>query len=209
MKKRYIIAGVSLIGFIIIMILVLTNAIKPFDDAVYNFIIGFRSKGMDSFMKIITKFGNTKPVLLMLIITFLFIKMKNKVLLGSNAVATVGSNQLLKRIIRRARPDHLRLIKETGFSFPSGHSMISICLYGFLIYLCYTKIKDKRIKIPCIILLSIIILLVGISRIYVGVHYPSDVLGGYLLTISLLISIVTFLNNYLRGKKINDKDGTK
>ena len=208
MKKRYIIIGTTIISFIIVMILVITNTIKPFDDAIYSFIIGFRSNGMDKFMKFITKFGNTKPVFAMLAITFLLVNMKNKILLGSNAVATLGVNQVLKRIIRRARPDHLRLIKETGFSFPSGHSMISICLYGFLIYLCYTKIKDKRIKIPCIVLLSILILLVGISRIYVGVHYPSDVLGGYLLTISMLISIITFLNNYLRGK-FNDKDGTK
>ena len=79
--------------------------------------------------------------------------------------------------------------------------MISICLYGLLIYLVNKKIKNKILRVILTILLVMIILGIGISRIYVGVHYPSDVLGGYLLSLAILIFTLTTVNKYYRGNK--------
>lgn len=76
---------------------------------------------------------------------------------------------------------------KVGYSFPSGHSMVSMAFYGFLIYLIYNNIKNKYIKWILICSLSILIILIGISRIYLGVHYTSDVLAGFLLSISYLV----------------------
>lgn len=76
---------------------------------------------------------------------------------------------------------------QVGYSFPSGHSMVSMAFYGFLIYLIYNNIKNKYIKWILICSLSILIILIGISRIYLGVHYTSDVLAGFLLSISYLV----------------------
>lgn len=76
---------------------------------------------------------------------------------------------------------------QVGYSFPSGHSMVSMAFYGFLIYLIYNNIKNKYIKWILISSLSILIILIGISRIYLGVHYTSDVLAGFLLSISYLV----------------------
>ena len=84
--------------------------------------------------------------------------------------------------------------------------MISICLYGLLIYLINKKIKNKILKVLLTIVLILLILGIGISRIYVGVHYPSDVLAGYLLSLSILIFSITIVNKYYRGKK-NEKGG--
>ena len=106
-------------------------------------------------------------------------------------------NQLLKRILQRPRPTEYRIIEETGYSFPSGHSMISMAFYGYLIYLIYKYAKNKYIKWISIVLLSILICTIGISRIYLGVHYTSDVLGGFLISISYLIIYISAVNKFL------------
>ena len=83
---------------------------------------------------------------------------------------------------------------------------MALCLYGVLIYFVMTKVKDKKKKIFLVSILSLIILLIGLSRIYVRVHYPSDVAAGFLITISILVINITLINNYFRGNK-NVKDG--
>ena len=115
-------------------------------------------------------------------------------------------NQLLKRILRRPRPTEFRIVEETGYSFPSGHSMVSMAFYGYLIYLIYRYIKNKYIKWSLIVLLSILICLIGISRIYLGVHYTSDVLGGFLLSISYLVVYISLIKN-LKIKNITKENG--
>ena len=198
---------VLLVLFIIVMILVITNNMTTFDDNIYNFLMGLRSNGMDTFMKAITQFGNTIPVIIIILtIMIILTSRKDIFLIGFNTIITVGLNQLLKHIICRPRPNHFRMITEHGYSFPSGHSMISICLYGLLIYLLNKRIKNKLLKVILNILLIMLILGIGISRIYVGVHYPSDVLGGYLLSLAILIFNITIVNRYYRGNK-NEKGG--
>ena len=124
-------------------------------------------------------------------------------------IITLLINQGLKYIIQRPRPPiEERLITQDGYSYPSGHSMMAMCLYGVLIYLVNTKLKNKKLKIFLTIFLSIVILFIGISRIYVRVHYPSDVLWAYLLTLLILIINITVINNHIRGN-MNDKDGNK
>ena len=93
-----------------------------------------------------------------------------------------------------------RLVTQGGFSYPSGHTMVSLCLYGVLIYFVITKVKNKALKILLATILTIMILLIGISRIYVGVHYPSDVLGGFLCSTVIIIVSITACNHYLKGE---------
>lgn len=203
---KYVLSPIFLILFIIVLIFVLTNNTQYIDDKIYNFIFGLRSSGFDSFMKIITQLGNPLPVTIVFILLFILLSgtKENLFFVGCNTIITVSSNQLLKHIIRRARPDHLRLIIQNGYSFPSGHAMISICLYGAILYLINSKLKNKTIKILLSILLVLLIFLIGISRIYLGVHYPSDIIGGHLLSLSILILNVYILNKYFRGNK-NEK----
>ena len=80
-----------------------------------------------------------------------------------------------------------RIIDESGYSFPSGHSIVSMAFYGFLIYLIYKNIQNKYLKWILCIILSILIILIGISRIYLGVHYASDVIGGFCFSIGYLV----------------------
>ena len=202
MKQRLIISIICLILFIIVTMLVVTGNIELFDNYIYNLIHGISNKYLDIFFKYFTHIGDTIPVILIALVIVCFLKkQKDRIHLVSSLITTVSFNQILKHIIMRPRPPmERRLIKQGGFSYPSGHSMISLCLYGFLIYLVVTKIKNKKLKIFLTILLSIMVLLVGISRIYVGVHYPSDVIGGFLLSLVILIGVTTFVNYHFKGE---------
>ena len=114
-----------------------------------------------------------------------------------NLVIITGLNQILKHILQRPRPTEFRIIEETGYSFPSGHSMVSMAFYGYLVYLIYKYVKNKYIKWISITLLSILICSIGVSRIYLGVHYTSDVLSGFLISISYLVIYISLINKFL------------
>jgi len=207
-KSKYIVIGILFLLFLTITILVVTNHIAFLDDSIYNSLISIRSNGWDTFFKTVTILGNIITVIIVTVLLFFLLKRTDYYVLLTSIITTVTMNQLLKHTIRRIRPDHIRLIKENGFSYPSGHAMISIALYGCLLYLIYKKIKNKYLKISLIVLLTFVIMGIGTSRIYVGVHYPSDILGGYTLALMILMLVIEYYNNHFRGNK-NDQNGCK
>lgn len=99
---------------------------------------------------------------------------------------------LIKSIVMRFRPDMMPLIAETGYSFPSGHSVTAVCFYGYLAFLYWAYGKSPVMRRVGIIGAVLMILGIGISRIYLGVHFPTDVIGGYIgglmwLSLSVLV----------------------
>ncbi len=148
--------------------------------------------------KFITNFGGVSGIVIIALIFFILVKKKIfGFLVFLNLAISGGLNQLLKRIIQRPRPTEYRLINESGYSFPSGHSMVSAAFYGLFIYLIYKYVKNKYIKYGLITILTLLIISIGISRIYLGVHYTSDVLAGFLISISYLIIFTSVINDYL------------
>ena len=148
--------------------------------------------------KAITQFGGA--IFLITLSIILLIVIKNKkigILIWINLAISTIINQILKNIIQRPRPTEFRIINENGYSFPSGHSMASAAFYGFLIYLIYKKVKNKYLKWTLISLLSILIILIGASRVYLGVHYTSDVIAGILISTSYLIMFISIIKKYL------------
>jgi undecaprenyl-diphosphatase len=103
-----------------------------------------------------------------------------------NLVGIVALNQLLKSIVQRPRPDGYQLIVETGYSFPSGHSMVSMAFYGLLVWMVLHYVRDRRKRHALAAAFVVLIALVGISRIYLGVHYASDVVAGFLVSMAWL-----------------------
>lgn len=197
-NKRNILFCVSLISFFTILILVLVKKELLIDYHSYKFASSFISDNLTKILRVITICGSAKfliGVTVGVVIVFL-IKKEYRLALYTilNILWAHLINTFIKYIIRRNRPVGHRLVEEKGFSFPSGHSMVSFAVYTFIIYLVYRNIKNKALKITLIILLSLLIFLIGFSRIYLGVHYTSDVLAGYLISftyINMFIYIIS------------------
>lgn len=88
-------------------------------------------------------------------------------------------NHLIKLSIQRARPDLHQILPQSGFSFPSGHSANSVLLYGTILIILYYFIQKRSKRVILTSLTIVLIFLIGCSRIYLQVHYPSDVLAGW------------------------------
>ena len=196
---KWIILFICLIGFLALAEDVFNKEIMNGDIIGYKIISTFLISDFTTpIAKFITNFGGAIFLIVVTIVLFILIKNKKiRLSIFSNLVIITILNQLLKRILQRPRPTEYRIIEETGYSFPSGHSMISMAFYGYLIYLIYKYAKNKYIKWISIVLLSILIWAIGISRIYLGVHYTSDVLGGFLISISYLIIYICAVNKFL------------
>lgn len=196
MKKytKWIISTILLIIFLIIGFYLITIENNIIDQSIYNTIIKLKSDISTQLFKIITFFASIRFMIIISIIILLIKKIKNRHLIIINILSDVILNLFLKNIFKRTRPLDIMLIKEKGYSFPSGHTMIATIFYGFIIYLIAKSNISKNIKIITITSLTILILLIGISRIYLGVHYATDVIGGYLISISYLILFIHIIN---------------
>ena len=172
------------------------------DSIVYNYISNnIINKNRTERVKVITNITSPIMVIITLLILVLAIKDKKiKISLVINLLGITIINNLIKVIIARPRPEINKLVTETGYSFPSGHSITSMVFYGYLVYLTYKYINNKKIKIPLIIFLILLIPTIGLSRIYLGVHYASDVLCGFLLGIIYLILFISISKKYLERK---------
>lgn len=180
---------------------VFENEIMQGDIIGYNFISKYLiNDALTPFVKIITNFGGVICLITISIILFILIKHKKiGISIFSNLIIITIINQLLKFILQRPRPTEYRIIDETGYSFPSGHSMISMAFYGYLIYLIYKYIKNKYLKWGLITILSCLIVMIGISRIYLGVHYTSDVIAGFVISIAYLVIYIKITKKLIGG----------
>ena len=198
-KKIITVIGLSIL-FVIISILVIFGLTNSIDMGFYNFLMNFRCSFLDNYFILITKCGDVSFICGLVLGVILILRNKYSLLYGCLAVDCALTNKIVKHIIRRDRPDVLKLIKQGGFSYPSGHSMISMCMYGCLIYVVLKKIKNKYLKWFLVFILSLLIVSVGLSRIYVGVHYLSDVVSGFILGVIILILYIELINKYfVRG----------
>lgn len=195
MKKFNIfIVVLCLILFSVICYSVLSYDNLVIDTKVYSFIAdNIMSDGITSVLKVITELGGVAFTVLAGVLIFMFCK-KNRWFVTFDLVGVTVINQAIKHIVRRPRPNVLRLVEESGYSFPSGHSMVSMAFYGIVIYLVYKNVSNKYLKWLLITLLSLLILSIGFSRIYVGVHYFTDVAGGFLLGLAYLIIYINIYN---------------
>jgi len=179
------------------------DSFKAFDDAVYKFVSGFMSDGMTGFMKLMTFIGSGwfLTTLAVAIPFFVFILKKKKYYAAALMIPlniALGSllNEVLKQIFHRARPEILRLVKVTDYSFPSGHSMNSMIFYGFLAYL-IMKYAQPRFKYPVALISGLMILLIGTSRVYLGVHYASDVIAGFIIGLAWLAFFIRISGKFI------------
>ena len=195
---KSIICFVCIILFLALAENVFNNDIMKGDVIGYQFVSNYLIKdNVTPIMKGITWCGSAICLILISFLSFFIFKnKKTSIFVWINLISITILNQALKFILHRPRPTDFRIIEENGYSFPSGHSMASMAFYGFLIYLIYKKINNKYLKWGLICFLSILILFIGISRIYLGVHYTSDVLAGFLISVAYLTLFISVVNKF-------------
>jgi undecaprenyl-diphosphatase len=161
------------------------NELENFDDQVTGLVLSFRSDTLTSFFEIVTDLGDRYAYVIITIAlgTFFWFRFKNwKFMVQTVSVLVLASlsNIGLKQVINRARPTLEHLVEVNTLSFPSGHTMSAMAFYGFLVYLCLRYNIHNWLRIPLVIILCMLIVSIGLSRIYLGVHYPSDVAAGFM-----------------------------
>lgn len=189
MKNKPLIIGaiLSLIALVVFIFLAIgitsVDGGLDFDNKILSFVHKNINPAVKNLMIIISFIGSAKFYFIIApFLIWYLIKRKHIIELWSLVVAILGSvllNNILKASFGRIRPLEFFLVEQSGFSFPSGHSMNTLTFYGMAVYL-YLRNKKLSLKKVLIWVSAVIfILLMGFSRIYLGVHWPSDIIAGY------------------------------
>ena len=188
-----LIVFITTLVFIGVAVGVQTGYLDGFDDAVRYRVYSMRSDKLTVFWRFITHSGDRYVVILLGIILLLIKSLREKygVKFAIAALSSTALYQIMKYIFQRPRPDlALRLIEQGGYSFPSGHSMNCLVSYGILIYLLLKYCENRRLAKILSVGLGLLTILIGFSRVYVGVHYPTDIIGGWSLGIAVLVAMI-------------------
>ncbi|WP_026451669.1 phosphatase PAP2 family protein [Aequorivita capsosiphonis] len=178
-----VVAGINI--FIELTEFLKDDLLAQYDQQISEYVVSFRSPLLTDYFIFITDVGDVYGYLIVLalaiVVTALYFK-NWKYILQTVFVLLLSSisNVLLKRLVNRARPGVEHLVVVETLSYPSGHAMGAMAFYGFLIYL-FSRFKiNVFLKFVVILLLITVIFSIGMSRIYLGVHFPSDIAGGYI-----------------------------
>ncbi len=193
-----------LICFIMISQRLIEQNLAVFDGRIYDYIDNFINKDLTLLMKIISYLGSGQFLILISFLSFFILKKHKKYSVYSkyiliNLMLTFVINEAFKFIFHRERPDILRLVDATGFSFPSGHSMTGLCFYGLILYLIVINTQVRWKKYVITLLFCVFIFSIGLSRIYLGVHYASDVLAGFSFGLAWLVAYIAIINKSRQG----------
>ncbi len=208
-----IVALVVVIGGINLFV-ELTEEIKEevlpvYDQSITDSILSYRNPARTQFFIFMTEVGDVYGYLIVIILTsiisfFVFKKWRGVAQTVFVLLLASLSNTLLKRFIDRARPDLEHLVSVETLSYPSGHAMSAMAFYGFVIYLIFRFKINRFLKVAIILLLVLMILAIGLSRIYLGVHFPSDIAGGYIagsIWVAFCILIFNLVEIFRRDPK--------
>lgn len=177
-----------LLGILFVLFAIVAFCFPIVDQTITKEVVAIRTNSLTSFFKVITYLGETESIIVIGVLALMgFAKKKERVLIVCNSLGIYLFNQLLKMIVARPRPDKLiALVEENNYSFTSGHTIVSTALFGLILMLISRKIKSKRLKYILAIIVALIVLLIAFSRVYLGVHYYTDVICGLLLALILL-----------------------
>jgi undecaprenyl-diphosphatase len=188
-KNLFFFSFVFVILCLFIVVFILTaneirrNQLISFDNMIISLVQGNITPLLTGTAETFTFLGSTKWITCAVLVGIIVLFISKKWSLGLFLLLSSGLgslfNVLLKDLFKRQRPDIHPLITEHGYSFPSGHSMGSFIFYGALAYIIIHYTHRRGWKVIGATIMAILIFLIGISRIYLGVHYPSDVVGGF------------------------------
>ena len=186
------------------------NYIQNFDNLLMSSITTLYENLLNHIMLFITNFGSFYFVIALFICLLIITKNKKEIaylVVGSTIALVI--NRIIKYSVQRPRPDGFKLAVESGYSFPSAHAMMSTFIYGFLIYLILKDNKKSKINYLYSCALCVIILLISFSRIYLGVHYFSDVFFGIIFGVICLATYIKLFYKKNLLDKVKAWKGTK
>ena len=186
---RVVATLVAALVFVWLLGEVASGEILRLDTLAYQVIVeGLRSDALTPFMEAFTSLASI--VVLAVLAAVIAALAPGKApgwCVSVNLVCVVLLNTVLKYLVQRPRPDGFRLISEAGYSFPSGHSMVAMAFFGLLIWMVWRYHRHDVMRVVWCIVFGLVIMMVGVSRIYLGVHYASDVLAGFCVSLIWLI----------------------
>lgn len=202
-RTRYIVMGGALVCFAYIAYMISTRDTLSFDTAVRYWVYGLRNPILSKIFITITYMGNWQSITLLALVLLAVPKTRKNIGLPF-AVISLASTvcyKLVKECFQRPRPDlAVRIIEQGGYSFPSGHSMNGLVCFGILIYLIRRYCPNRKTANVLTAFLALLIVLIGCSRVYVGVHFPTDILGGWSLGLFCLMAVILILEK-IRGNR--------
>jgi undecaprenyl-diphosphatase len=203
--KLYLLSLIAALIFVGIAIFFESHYVNLFDNAVISLIQGIESAGLTRIMSFFTYIGSGLPaVVIGLLLLFPLASVGYRRTLIFYIVVVSGSallNMLLKLVFHRARPTLHQILTASGYSFPSGHAMGAFSLYGIVMILLWKRMPGPLARTVLLIAGSLMILAIGGSRIYLGVHYPSDVIAGYTASAALLAASVGLYRQFARNRR--------
>lgn len=206
-RLRFSLFTIGLVSFCSIALLYNFDRAYGFDTAVTTYIHMFSNPAMTNVMKVITHSANWQTITLLCVVLLLlpWTRISVGYAASASSILTTSLNNLLKQLFHRVRPDDiLSLVAPGSFSFPSGHAMSGMVFYGLLIVLFSHRLKNKPVKYCLTGFLCLLILFIGVSRVYLGVHYPTDILAGWSVGLCLLIifeyAADRFTRKYVRNQ---------
>lgn len=203
-NKKLLYSAISFFIFIILTILVLTGVTNKIDLSIEAFIISIRNDNLTKVLTVITNIGSAYSLISLTFLISLIATIKRKKLPINtiiNLISVFIISQIFKAIIRRPRPAEIFLVKASGYSYPSGHTMVSFAFFTFIAYSLLEKIDNKILKMMIRLITLLLVIAIGFSRIYLGVHHFTDVLGGYLLGLSYLLVFLNIRASVIKKEK--------
>ena len=192
-NRRFLLFVVAMVVFLIVFQNMMAGDILRLDYYAYRIVVvRMRRKWLTPIVQSSSELALPVVLLVMLLAVQAFAPGRRPGLCAAcNLVGVVLLNQAFKFFVQRPRPEGFRLIAEAGYSFPSGHSMVAMAFYGLLAWMAWHYERDPLIRRVSVAGFGLIVALVGISRIYLGVHYASDVIAGFCLSAAWLAVYTT------------------
>lgn len=171
--------------------------VAAFDSFVSTLVYSLRTPLLTRAMIFVTDLGSANFIFFAAIAVFFIIMLKKRkreaFLFPAMLLAGTAANNLAKYFVRKPRPGISPLVTETYYGFPSGHAMVSFVFYFLLAYYAYRFTKNRKIFFAAAAAAAFLVLLIGFSRVYLGVHAPSDVMAGFVAGFWIVATAITIL----------------